>query len=254
MKTFGYSYEKGFTLVEIAIVILIIAVLSVGVLKGRELIENSRIAASVSQIQDIDSALTEFWNKYQAIPGDMVDPGAKIANCTGVCAQAGNGNNELTRRPFSFDVLTSENSAFWAQLAAAGLLSGVNPNPSGLIIGESNPKVPVAESAYRVGSHRNNEVLSGATRAAIAPAGLYLCTSFDLTIACNNGASYSLTPNQVMRIDTKLDDGLPNTGKILALGGTGGGSTNCAEGGGANDAYNFEGDRVRCNMYVHISY
>ncbi|WP_024851760.1 prepilin-type N-terminal cleavage/methylation domain-containing protein [Hydrogenovibrio kuenenii] len=70
------SSQKGFTLVEMAIVLVIIGLLLGGVLKGQELIANARMKASISQIQQLTAAVYTYQDKTEYLPGD--DPNATV--------------------------------------------------------------------------------------------------------------------------------------------------------------------------------
>ncbi|MCK5555335.1 MAG: prepilin-type N-terminal cleavage/methylation domain-containing protein, partial [Alphaproteobacteria bacterium] len=56
--------QKGFTLVELAIVLTIIGLLIGGILKGQQLMQNARVTATIAQIQAIESATTTFRDTY----------------------------------------------------------------------------------------------------------------------------------------------------------------------------------------------
>ena len=73
---------SGFTLVELAIVMTIIGLLIAGILKGQQLIENARVAATVSQIRAYEAALTTFRDTYGALPGDILNANDKIPGCS----------------------------------------------------------------------------------------------------------------------------------------------------------------------------
>lgn len=62
--------QKGFTLVEIAIVLVIIGLLLGGVLKGQELIANSKIKAAQQEIQAFSAAIYSYQDKTGYLPGD----------------------------------------------------------------------------------------------------------------------------------------------------------------------------------------
>ena len=60
--------QAGFTLVELAIVMIIIGLLIAGVLKGQALIGNAKVTAQVAQIKSIDAATSTFKDMYAALP------------------------------------------------------------------------------------------------------------------------------------------------------------------------------------------
>ncbi len=101
--------EKGFTLIEIAIVMVIIGLLLGGVLKGQELIVQGRIKNIITDFNGIAAALYSYQERYRAYPGDD----AKAARWSGVAS--GNGNGVLE---------ASEKNLFWQHLREAGFLTG----------------------------------------------------------------------------------------------------------------------------------
>ncbi|HIL28602.1 MAG TPA: prepilin-type N-terminal cleavage/methylation domain-containing protein, partial [Micavibrio sp.] len=82
--------QAGFTLVELAVVMIIIGLLIGGVLKGQELIANAQIASTVAGIKGIDAATSTFNDTYNAFPGDMSNALTRLPNCAAPCAN-GNG-------------------------------------------------------------------------------------------------------------------------------------------------------------------
>ncbi len=81
-----HSNQKGFTLVEIAIVMVIIGLLIGGILKGQEMINNAKVKRVVKQSDEMRAAVMTFFDKYGQLPGDensaLFPPGDTI-----------NGNN-----------------------------------------------------------------------------------------------------------------------------------------------------------------
>src|SRR5207245_4862960 len=64
------SAEAGFTLVEIAIVLVIIGLLLGGILKGQEMITQAKIKNIVNDFNGVTVAVTSYQDRYRAIPGD----------------------------------------------------------------------------------------------------------------------------------------------------------------------------------------
>ena len=77
-KPLKQTSQAGFTLVELAIVMIIIGLLIAGVLKGQELIANARVTSTVAQIKAIDAATSTFKDTYQALPGILRTPNTRF--------------------------------------------------------------------------------------------------------------------------------------------------------------------------------
>lgn len=108
----GIRNQKGFTLVEIAIVMVIIGLLIGGVLKGQEMIKNAKIKRVVKTSDELRAAIYTYQDRFGYIPGD--DPQATVH--TGAAVTNGNGNGLID--------LATENNQLFVHLAAVGLISG----------------------------------------------------------------------------------------------------------------------------------
>src|SRR5688572_10018529 len=65
--------RRGFTLIELSIVLVIIALLVAGVLVGRELIKTSELRSLMTQVDQFKTATYTFRNKYNGLPGDITN-------------------------------------------------------------------------------------------------------------------------------------------------------------------------------------
>src|SRR5689334_4060060 len=86
--------SKGFTLIEIAILRVIIGLLLGGVIKGEELIRAARVRSLISEEQAIKAAFYGFQDRFRALPGDYASASANI-NCGGVACVDGDGNGRI---------------------------------------------------------------------------------------------------------------------------------------------------------------
>lgn len=119
--------QRGFTLVEIAIVLVIIGLLLGGVLKGQEMIENGRIKSVVGDMNGISAAYNSYLDRYHAIPGDETNAVMGAAGRGWLGAAAGNGDGVLGTLPAAtFTNAAAEQGAMWRALRGSLLVAG-NP-------------------------------------------------------------------------------------------------------------------------------
>lgn len=195
--------EKGFTLVELAIVMLIIGLLIGGVLKGAELIGNAEIAATIAQLNNIEAATTGFRDKYDSFPGDMDVADTRIAGATATDATAGDDqiNNAPGAAPGG---ATADGATFWNHLATAEFYQGEVSGALGATV-----ETPVNGAFIGVGFTDGTAPNDGL---GAYKAGHYLAVTGDDT----GLMAPALRPDQAGRIDRKSDDGNPTTGGVLA--------------------------------------
>src|SRR5690242_13319060 len=116
--------SKGFTLIEIAIVLVIIGLLLGGVLKGQELITAARVRNLISQQDGIKAAFFGFQDRYRALPGDYAAADTNI-NCGGSPCARGNGNGRIESGATPVNgSATHEETLVWTHLTNAGFLNG----------------------------------------------------------------------------------------------------------------------------------
>jgi prepilin-type N-terminal cleavage/methylation domain-containing protein len=190
------TIQKGFTLIEIAIVLVIIGLLLGGVLKGQELITAARVRNLASQLDGVKIAYYGFLDRYRVAPGDMTTATANAsipgtpAGCTG---GVGCGNGKID---------PDEVYVVWAQLSKAGFITG---SYTGVL----------ADAAPTAANNPTN------------PFGGYLQLITDAVFddptppppAVLNIKTGALIPSGVVaELDRKIDDGLPTTGSFRSNG------------------------------------
>ncbi|MCH7695625.1 MAG: prepilin-type N-terminal cleavage/methylation domain-containing protein [Proteobacteria bacterium] len=186
--------QSGFTLVEIAIVLVIIGLLLGGILKGQELINSARVRNLADQNTGIQAAYYGFIDRYRQVPGDFLAANATTAigvtvNLPSTVGLAGNGR---------IDNNVEEAAAVWEQLAKSNFIGG-GFTPAG--------GIPADEIAYKLNAPINafngsltltrNSDFTGTNPVRLV---LHLGTNIPVKIS--------------RELDLKVDDGMPTTGVL----------------------------------------
>lgn len=111
--------QGGFTLIEIAIVLVIIGLLLGGVLKGQELITSARVRNLISQQDGIKAAYFGFLDRFRGLPGDYTLAATNIAGVSTAACNGGNGdgNGQIT-------TTNNEMVLAWEHLSKSGFING----------------------------------------------------------------------------------------------------------------------------------
>ena len=220
----AFSYLKlkraGFTLIELSIVLVIIGLIVGGVLVGQDLIKSAEIKSQISQIKKYNVAVNTFVGKYGYLPGDMPNPYAgKFGFQTrGQYRGEGDGNGILESVGSSWAPLGScsfggEVTVFWVDLSTAGLLDGTF-NTSNPTLGEYGGSTSTGISSYlptaKIGNGNLINIWSYNAINYYAIANVMQLSSSGIL------ANAALRVAQAYAIDKKMDDGLPQTGEVMA--------------------------------------
>lgn len=111
--------RAGFTLVEVAIVLVVIGLLLAGAFKGQELITNARVRGIIRDHQGVHTAYLGFLDRYRQPPGDYAGAAANIPGVSTACGTSGNGNGNGRVETSSGEYILA-----WEHLSKSGLLIG----------------------------------------------------------------------------------------------------------------------------------
>jgi prepilin-type N-terminal cleavage/methylation domain-containing protein len=225
---FASACQAAFSLVELSIVLVILGLLTGGILSGQSLIRASEIRAVITEYQRYNTAVQGFRDKYFAIPGDfnnatafwgkstgtgcVVNSGTSVTT-PGTCD--GDGNGTLTAAGGNGQ--TGEDFQFWRQLALAGLVEGTYSGNAGAgsltesDVGINVPKSKMNNSGWSV--HNIGNIAGDNLSYALDYGNAFM---FGAAAPTDYTYNPSLKPEEAWNIDTKLDDGKPATGKVIA--------------------------------------
>jgi prepilin-type N-terminal cleavage/methylation domain-containing protein len=179
---------QGFTLVEIAIVLVIIGLLLGGILKGQEMITQAKIKNVIADFSGISAAYHGYQDRYRAIPGDDPNAATRWSGAT-----AGSGNGQVAGK-YNSGTVTDESRLWWDHLRRSGFVSGNGTNQ------------PFNAVTGMIGVQTGD-----AATPAVGPA---------LKDASGNGfvgliiCSANLPDKITIAADTQMDDGSPSAGTV----------------------------------------
>ena len=233
--------NKGFTLVELSIVLMIIGLLVSGILVGKDMIRAAELRSITSEKDQIQTAVYLFRNKYLGIPGDLSNATAfwgvmPTGTCSNTVAGASGATGTQTCNGDGDGILlisTVANSnpefmLFWQHLSNAGLIEG---KYTGVFSGSS--QTWGEDGGYYKSKFGNGSWYSPSNYAPLGFSGVVPITDLDffqgddygngLVFARGTGPTNThlvmnfivLTPSEAWGIDKKIDDGLPGVGKIV---------------------------------------
>ena len=196
------KHQAGFTLVEIAIVLVIIGLLLGGVLKGQELINSAKVKNFANDFRNIPLFIYGYQDKYRALPGDDLNVVTHVGGGT-----AGNGNGVLNGNWWDGVAAASETVNFWDHIRRANLAAGPTPIAT-------DADLPQNADGGRIG------IESGTTVAA----NQYISGLSGSYVVC----SRSILGRFAKQLDVTMDDGNPFTGSVRAVPGQPAGRANAA--------------------------
>jgi prepilin-type N-terminal cleavage/methylation domain-containing protein len=203
--------QSGFTLVEIAIVLVIIGLLLGGILKGQEMITQARIKNVVNDFNGITAAYFSYMDRYKAVPGDDPNAAARWPGSPPTVPAALNGGSNgqisglygvsspATLAQANVDNTQGESWNFWWHLRLAGFVAGATSG----------------QAAYSQPTNAVGGIVGVQTNALSVLTGVVMCSA-------------NVPDKVASAVDTQVDDQRSNTGQMMAytMGSTDSAATN----------------------------
>jgi prepilin-type N-terminal cleavage/methylation domain-containing protein len=191
--------QSGFTLVEIAIVLVIVGLLLGGVLKGQELIAGARVKSLISDFNNISVMVYTYQDKYRGFPGNQTDTQLESNFGTGKAKKGSGtlGNGRLAGDWNTFSATPdSQTEVFWQHVRLANLASGATS------ISDPN-YYPRTSDGGRIGIESGLDPTTGASTPFIAgmSGAFYVCAD-------------GIQGRYAKQMDVTTDDGNAETGSV----------------------------------------
>jgi len=184
------TQQSGFTLVEIAIVLVIIGLLLGGVLKGQELINSAKSKAVISDFRNTATMIAAYQDRFRAIPGDDGAVVNHLASATKATAPTGGALSDgLIGDDWDSSSPISESGLMWQHLRLANLASGESSTPS-----STDGWLPNNVEGGHIGVQSKAPVTGWNGRQFV----------------CQSNISGRIS----QQVDTTMDDGNPSTGSV----------------------------------------
>lgn len=192
--------QSGFTLIEIAIVLVIIGLLLGGVLKGQELINSAKVKNLATDFKNVPVYIYGYQDKFRALPGDDAKAASHVAGATVASLPASTQGNGVIGGDWNTEDKTTESYLFWQHVRLAGLA----PGPTDV---NATDYIPLNGVGGTIG------IQSGTSVVANAPAFSGTTAIRGSYVVCSSG----ILGKFAIQLDTQMDDGETSTGSMMAV-------------------------------------
>lgn len=242
------SNKNGFSLIELALTLVILGLIIGATVVGREMLHAAELRAVISEVENYKLIIDNFETQYEGLPGDLKNAESywgtynNPSNLTGTI----NGNN-------NGKINDDETFRAWHQLFRARLISGTytsgNDSNDDASLGSNVPQSEYLNNAGfslawvtspgswtdQIGrSYSSNYIIIGSETT-----GSHLLTSA------------SLKPEDARSIDGKIDNEKGDSGKVLAIEGNGQAANSCID-TTASNSFNTANNTPTCILYISI--
>lgn len=182
-------HQSGFTLIEIAIVLVIIGLLLGGILKGQELINSARVKNLATDFRNIPVFIYGYQDKFKSLPGDDTAASTHLTGADNASTPANSQGNGMIDGLWNSTTVTDESYLFWQHVRLAGLA----PGPT--VVGAGYPPLNAAGGRVGIQSAKPFSTMNSGT-----------------WFICSDG----ITGKFAKQLDSQLDDGVTDKGSMQA--------------------------------------
>lgn len=221
------TYQRGFSLVELSIVLVILGLLTGGILAGQSLIRAAELRSVTRDFARYQAAIYGFRDKYMGLPGDLSNaesfwgtlaPGNRTTcnntPATGLPTCNGNGDGYIDHAYY-------EKFRAWQHLANAGMIEGKYTGTfdsvsasSYTVSYENSPMAKLPSGVYAV--MQSNFTTGTFSDIFIPPTSMNFMSVSPNGATVSGSGSGSLKPEEAWNLDQKMDDGTPGLGRVTS--------------------------------------
>lgn len=206
--------KRGFTLLELAIVLAIIGLLAGGTLYGKELIAIAQVRKATSQLNEYILAANAFRNKYNCLPGDCANAVNLGLGTTGGLGRDGDGNNIIDLYG------TYESANFFYHLMRANLIAESVPGAANSFSFSNSDELDFPKLLGNYVNAAYIVAVEGYPSSLIEYYDGAAQNNFAFSKDFGAGNDFCqrcpFSPPQIYAIDNKIDDGMPKSGLLQA--------------------------------------
>lgn len=183
--------QAGFTLVEIAVVLVIVGLLLGGVLKGQELINSAKVKSLINDYRSVSTMIYAYQDRFRFFPGDDPKADEHVSGAAVAETPANGQGNGRIEGAWDSRTTTDESFLVWQHLRGANLTTGPTS------ISDVDAYVPFNAENGRIG-------ITGTTPVASLRGAFFVCSA-------------NISARFARQIDSSMDDGVTNTGNVQVL-------------------------------------
>jgi prepilin-type N-terminal cleavage/methylation domain-containing protein len=263
---------KGFSLVELSIVLVILGLLTGGILSGQSLIHAAELRSITNDYNRYIAAARTFRDKYFAVPGDMHNATSFWGTSGSTGTTNGDGDGRIVTAPGGTCTGTCANESlnFWQHLANAGLIEGsytgaTTSSTFSASLGTTVPRSRIGNAGWSMiyagsvtAAGTNDSGFGGGTGTGVPT---FYVNNYDNVFLFGSNVTGGATTGAMLKaedawnIDTKLDDGVAITGAVSTPEGQDGSSaTSCADVGASTPYYNLTTSGQNCSLVMKAGF